>query len=225
MSYVYCPGPVAACADGSKWSNLVQMDTQVSEVQIVVTTDGRPRLLVRRNGNTGYDYDYEAAAIDITLGGKLYYGWCDTACTQQDAPFQIVQIASGEGQHADLAIDAQGRTHMVYDAGQRGTIGEVWCDANCTSASQWQRRILETNAQLMQEFAPASPLSCDQQERVWLDAIPAVAFDAQGRLVVAYDIKNVARCYYYDPAHPNDPIYTKVERLWWAVRWASFARP
>jgi hypothetical protein len=41
-----------------------------------------------------------------------------------------------------------------------------------------------------------------------------VAFDAQGHLVVAYDVKNVARCYYYDPAHPNDQIYTKVERIW-----------
>jgi hypothetical protein len=52
-----------------------------------------------------------------------------------------------------------------------------------------------------------------------------VAFDAQGHLVVAYDVKNVARCYYYDPAHPNDQIYTKVERIWRAVRWAQFPRP
>jgi len=124
-----------------------------------------------------------------------------------------------------VAIDAQGRTHMVYDAGLRGTIGEVWCDSACTDAGRWQRRILETNAQLMREFAPASPLSCNQQDQVWLNAIPTVAFDPQGRLVVAYDTKNVARCFYYDPAHPNDPIYTKVERVGWAVRWAQFRRP
>jgi hypothetical protein len=165
---------------------------------------------------------YEAAGIDITVGGKLYYGWCDHACYDGDAPFEIVPVASGEGQSVDLAIDPQGRTHLVYDAGQRGALGELWCDTDCTSAASWQRRILETSEQLMQQFAPASPLSCDQQERVWLDAIPQAAFDAQGRLVVAYDVKNVARCYSIDPADPTHPIYSKVERIWWAVRLAQF---
>jgi hypothetical protein len=165
---------------------------------------------------------YEPAAIDITVGGKLYYGWCDTDCAAADAPFQIVQVASGEGNSVDLAIDAQGRTHMVYDAGMRGTIGELWCDAGCDSASAWQRRILETSDQLMQEFAPASPLACDQQERAWLDSIPTVAFDAQGRMAVAYDTKNVATCYY--DQGPGKPPGSRVERLWWAVRWATFGR-
>jgi len=44
---------------------------------------------------------------------------------------------------------------MVSAAGQRGTLGELWCDAGCTSADAWQRRILETSAQLMQAFALA----------------------------------------------------------------------
>jgi hypothetical protein len=385
--YVYCAGPVAACADPSHWSNLVQMDDQANEVQIVVTPEGQPRLLVRRNGSTGYDYDYwacdtqcsdaqrwsglqvttaagvdlnsavapqhsfaldsqarprfvysngwgngrptaiyyafcdaadctepgswgettihgpieyktvtadyatlvfagdqprvltrvnysglpvrldyfaceqachtpeswnattlnypadqqwaswdlaldaagnprvalyEPAGIDITVGGKLYYGWCDSNCTAADAPFQVVQVASGEGNNVDLAIDAQGRAHMVYDAGMRGTIGELWCDAGCVSAGAWQRRILETSDQLMQEYAPASPLFCDQQVRAWLDAIPTIAFDSQGRMVVAYDTKNVATCYY--DQGPGNPPGSRVERLWWAVRWATFAR-
>jgi hypothetical protein len=388
--YTFCSQGPAACADGSKWSDLVQIDSAVNEVQIVVTSTGQPRLLIRRNGNTGYDYDYwicdaqctdaqrwsglrvtqaagvelysadmpqhsfaldsqgyprfiysngwgngrptavyyafcdaadctepgswqetpiygpiegktitsdyaalvfdgvkprvvtrinysglpvhvdylacdqqcddpyswsattlghpagqqwaswdlaldaaghprvalyEPAAPDITVGGKLYYSWCDNDCASQDTPFQIVQVASGEGKNVDLAIDPHGRTHMVYDAGQRGTIGELWCDTSCTSASQWQRHILETSEQLMQQFAPASPLSCDQQERAWLDAIPQLAFDAQGRLVVAYDVKNVARCYTIDPANPTHRIYSTVERIWWAVRLAQFPQP
>jgi hypothetical protein len=141
-----------------------------------------------------------------------------------DAPFQIVQVASGEGMNVELAIDAQGRTHMVYDAGQRGTLGQVWCDTNCTSAGAWQRRILETSAQLMQEFAPTSPFTCDQQERAWLDAIPSVALSPAGQLVVAYDTKNVAICYFTDPTDPSKPPSTRVERIWWGVRWASFGR-
>jgi hypothetical protein len=79
----------------------------------------------------------------------VYYGWCEAGCAEPDAPFQIVQVASGEGTNVDLAIDTQNRTYMVYDAGQRGTLGELWCDANCTSAGAWQRRILETSEQLV----------------------------------------------------------------------------
>ena len=135
-----------------------------------------------------------------------------------------MQVASGEGMNVDLAIDVQGRTHMVYDAGQRGTLGELWCDTNCTNPGAWQRRILETSNQLMQEFAPASPFTCDQQERAWFDAIPSVAFSPAGQLVVAYDIKNVATCYFTDPTDPSKPPSTRVERIWWGVRWASFAR-
>jgi hypothetical protein len=71
------------------------------------------------------------------------------------------------------------------------------------------------------QFAPSSPLSCDQQERVWLDAIPAIAFDNEGQLVVAYDVKNVTRCY-YDPAHPNDPIQDRAAVVGGA--WSFFAR-
>jgi hypothetical protein len=136
-----------------------------------------------------------------------------------------VQVASGEGPSVDLEIDNQGRTHMVYDAGQRGVLGHLWCDSNCTSAESWQRRILETNEELMADFAPAIPFTCNQQTAyAWLDAIPSLTFDNTGKLVVAYDVKYVATCYYQDPAKP-DPIITRVERIWWAVRWAYFAQP
>jgi hypothetical protein len=386
--YLYCPAGALGCADPSKWSTLVQMDSSVNEVQIVVTPDGRPRLLVRRSGERyTYDYDYwaceqqctnaenwaglrvndaqgvelnnadlpqhsfaldsqgrpryvypngwgngrpsgiyynfcdaadctepgswqslvisepnpnktvssdyaslvfdgvrprvltrlnlsglpvslnyywcdqfcdeqggwgtaaishpegkmwanwdlaldaagqphialyEPAAIDITVGGKLFYAWCDSGCDEGD-DFHPTQVASGEGRNVDIAIDPQGRVHMVYDAGQRGTIGEVWCDAGCANPGAWQRRILETNDRLMQEFAPPSPLTCDQQLRMWLDAVPTVSFDAQGRMVVAYDVKNVARCYYSDPTDPGNGG-SRVERVWWAIRWTVFER-
>ena len=59
----------------------------------------------------------------------------------------------------------------------------------------------------------------------WLDELPAATVDAAGRLVVAYDTKFVARCFYYDPADPAHKIYTRVERVWWAVRWTQFPRP
>jgi hypothetical protein len=203
-----------SCDDPASWASTTLQHPegrQWANWDLALDSAGAPRIAL-----------YDAPAPDIFVGGKLYYGWCEASCTSQDAPFQIVQVASGEGMNVDLAIDAQGRTHMVYDAGQRGTIGEVWCDASCTSAGAWQRRVLETSDQLMQEFAPASPFTCDQEVRAWFDAIPTVAFDSQGRMVVAYDTKNVVTCYY--DQGPGKPPGSKVERLWWGVRWATFAR-
>jgi len=144
--YTSCTAGMAACADPKNWSDLVQLDSGVNEVQIVVTSTGKPRLLVRRNGSTGYDYDYwaceqqcangqnwngvlvtqaagvernnadmpqpsftldaqgrprialyEAAGIDINVGGKLFYGWCDSGCAGNGPAFQIVQVASAPG--------------------------------------------------------------------------------------------------------------------------------
>jgi len=135
-------------------------------------------------------------------------------------------VASGEGTNVDLAIDQQGRAHMVYDAGQRGVLAEMWCATNCISESQWQRRILKTTEQLTAEFAPASPLSCDQgvDQRIWMDAIPKLTFDPTGKLVVAYDVVNRATCYYSAPGDPSK-VFSKVERIWWAVRWDNFDQP
>ncbi|HMO58520.1 MAG TPA: hypothetical protein PKC19_14255, partial [Roseiflexaceae bacterium] len=204
-----------ACQQSSDWwySTLPHpADRQWASWDLALDGQGRPRVAL-----------YEPAGIDITVGGRLFYGWCDGVCFHTDDPFSLVQVAAGEGLNVDLAIDGQGRTHLVYDAGQRGALGQLWCTSNCTVAAAWQRRILETSEQLMGQFAPASPLSCSQQERAWFDAIPQVAFDRQGRMAVAYDITNYARCYTIDPSDPTRRIYSEVKRIWWAVRWVQFA--
>jgi hypothetical protein len=205
-----------ACDDPASWASTTLQHPegrQWANWDLALDAAGTPRIAL-----------YESPDPDIFVGGKLFYGWCEAGCAEPDATFQIVQVASGEGLNVDLAIDAQGRTHMVYDAGQRGALAEMWCDANCASAGIWQRRILETSDQLMQDFAPASPFTCDQLQRAWLDAIPSVSFSPAGQLVVAYDIKNVATCYYSDPTDPTKPPSSRVERIWWGVRWATFGR-
>ena len=387
--YTYCPPPAAHCVDGAQWHALVIMDDQVNEIQIAVNNDGAPRLLVRRNGSNGYDYDYwacnnqctngeswsglrvtsaagvdlngvsspqhsftldaqghprfvysnswgngrhngiwyalcdaadctepgswrdvpiyfgaddktttsdnltlklfndkpqvvtrlntsgladhvvyltcesncedrlswfstpllhpeakgwaswdleldnnghprvalyEPAAIDINVTGMLYYGACDSECTTADH-WQLTPIANGEGKNVDLAIDSQGRTHMVYDAGQRAVLAERWCDSDCLTATQWQQRRLETSTQLQAEFPTAIPLNCDDGEHAWFDAIPQVNFTSQGQLVVAYDAVDYAVCYFRDPTNPQNPPGREVKRIWWAVRWAYFERP
>lgn len=120
---------------------------------------------------------------------------------------------------------------MVYDAGQRGTLGEVWCDAGCANAGAWQRRILETSDQLMQEFAPASPFTCDQQERAWFDAIPSVAFSPAGQMVVAYDTKNVAICYYLTTSNARwvtngeSTTLVRLSSICWLPIWSNSRAP
>jgi hypothetical protein len=204
------------CDQDFNWSHVFLLnpnDNGWDSWDLAVDADGHPRVAL-----------YEPAPVDIHVGGKLYYAACDKICSVAEN-WQLTQVTSGEGKNVDLAIDPQGRTHLVYDAGQRGPLAESWCDAGCEQAARWQRRILETSEQLMQEFAPASPFTCNQQVRAWVDGIPSVAFDSQGKLVVAYDTRNVAICYYTDPNNPDGPPLSEVNRLWWAVRWAYFARP
>lgn len=208
----------SACDDRDSWGATAipyPGDQLWANWDLVLDSQGRPRLAL-----------YEPAHIDINVSGRLFYAWCDENCTSQDTPFQMVEVAQGEGKNVDIEIDKQGRTHMVYDAGQRGSLGQLWCDTDCASASQWQRRILETSDELQAQFPVAIPFTCNQEtEHAWLDAVPQAVFDKDNRLVVAYDIVHYATCYYTDPAHPDDHIITHVDRIWWAVRWARFAQP
>ena len=45
--YTSCAAGAAVCGDPQNWSGLVQIDSAVNEVQIALTSDGRPRLLIR----------------------------------------------------------------------------------------------------------------------------------------------------------------------------------
>ena len=125
------------CSQTEAWSNLELTHPEGkiwANWDLALDGAGRSRIAL-----------YEAAPIDITVGGKLFYAACDADDCTIDTNWQLTQVASGESKNVDLAIDAQGRTHMVYDAGLRGTIGEMWCDTACSDVRHWQRRILETN--------------------------------------------------------------------------------
>lgn len=209
----------AGCGSSSNWGETeipYPSDRMWTSWDLALDPDGRPLVAL-----------YEPSAIDLYVSGRLFFGWCDGDCTGAGA-FELVEVAGGEGKNVDLTLDAQGRAYMVYDAGQRGVLAALWCDDDCTDAGQWQRQVLQTSEQLHDVFAPASPFHCRQDEeegRAWLDAIPTIAFDNEGRLVVAYDVKNVAICYYQDPTRPNDPPTSRVERIWWAVRVDFFTAP
>jgi hypothetical protein len=134
--YSYCPGPVSTCADSAKWSDPVQFGERVNEVQVAVTRDGLPRLLVRRSGSRFNEYDYYA---------------CDSNCAQasQWSGLYIAEDAGGDlngfslGNHY-FALDAQDRPRFAYGNawgnGQPNGIYYTWCDeADCTQPGSWQR--------------------------------------------------------------------------------------
>jgi hypothetical protein len=63
--------------EGKQWANW----------DLALGAAGRPRVAL-----------YEAAPIDIHVGGKFYYAACDDICTVEDN-WQLTQIASGEGKN------------------------------------------------------------------------------------------------------------------------------
>jgi hypothetical protein len=87
--YTSCAVGAAACGDPQHWTSLVQIDSAVNEVQIAVTSDGRPRLLLRLNGARGYDYHYWGCE-----------GQCGNA--EQWAGAYITNVAGVELRNADL---------------------------------------------------------------------------------------------------------------------------
>jgi hypothetical protein len=133
--YAYCPGPVSACANDSAWAGVVQMDKQVNEIQIALTSTGKPRILTRANGSRGYDYHYWA---------------CDQQCTdgQNWAGVFVNEMAGSDPgtatdpQHS-FALDAQDRPRFVYGNGwgngRPTAIYYAFCDAaDCTQPGSWQ---------------------------------------------------------------------------------------
>jgi hypothetical protein len=136
--YMYCPGKGAACADPGKWQSVALSDL-VYEVQLALTPDGKPRMLIRtatthNTSNSGNDF---------------YYAACDSACTTA-AGWTVSYILSNDGTStfdiSDLtspqrsfALDPQGRPRFVYQ--DRNYLIEpdhygafyAYCDANCTA--------------------------------------------------------------------------------------------
>jgi hypothetical protein len=163
---------------------------------------------------------YQAGLADGS-GDRLYYAWCNTDCLAESGwRRSTIGLGATEGQNADLALDQQGRPRMAYKAA--AGLGYAWCNVACESgAGQWQRQVAETSAALQQDFAVAWPVTCDPS--FWTDPIPSLSLDPQGNPRIAYDNLSAARCYYQKPGDPN--TYTKIEKLWRAVRWLHFQQP
>lgn len=138
-TYAYCPPPASQCDDGSKWSYL-SIGDQIDEVQLQLTPEGYPRLLV------GYH--------DLANFAEVYfYGECNSNCTASEDSWNFIAVtqrslnASGIGDtylpKRTFALDPQGRPAFVfYDQNTQPepdhTGGYYYsCQASCTEDGSW----------------------------------------------------------------------------------------
>ena len=164
---------------------------------------------------------YQASTNDGS-GDRLFYASCNSDCVSaaswQRTPIGLPQEA---GQNADLELDAQGRPRIAYEGLLGNGLGYSWCNSGCESAAGWQHTIVESAAKLQADFPVVNPVTCDPS--FWTDAIPSLTLDAAGNPRIAYDNLSAAKCYYQNPGDPN--TYSRIEKLFRAVRWLQFNQP
>jgi hypothetical protein len=139
-TYAYCPPPAAQCGDSRKWSFL-SMGDQIDEVQLQLTPQGHPRLLL------GYHDTAKFLRVYI-------YGECDSNCTAGESSWAFVAVtvrSLNAASYGDIylpnrtfALDPQGRpAFAIYDNNyvnvEPDHIGGYYfaCQANCTQPGSW----------------------------------------------------------------------------------------
>ncbi len=138
--YAYCPAAMA-CDDATAWQR-VTIGTNETFVQLALTPEGRPRVLMH----------HETLATPWGGGETTYrYAECDADCTTESGwhSVQVLQNAyGGSTTSADyaphsFALDPQGRPRFVHQQAL-GSVAAyyVGCDAACTDATQWWQRRL-----------------------------------------------------------------------------------
>lgn len=146
--YLYC-APGALCNNASSWKG-VFMGDGVNEVQLTLTSNGQPRLLIRAHSQTaGFDLDY-------------FYAECNHNCTSP-SPWAFTWIASSYGTsifdinddtspQRSFALDRQDRPRFIYQDRnypiEPDHIGAFYmsCDAGCADRNNWsETRISQAN--------------------------------------------------------------------------------
>lgn len=196
--FLYYATCATACDAAGNWRTVTLPFTDPQIVEIAVTPDGRPRLLI-----TSSIYVSGASTL-------LSYAECNSACTDA-ASWTIAPVANkADGTFGNLflyrvpqhsfAVDGEGRPWFVYTDANYGAEPDHYgtfvtsCAANCTDAENWT----ETNV--------AIRLPDRYTTEYWDQVALAVTPDGRPRLlgkVYALDeagneIENGAGLYYYE---------------------------
>jgi hypothetical protein len=196
--FIYYSTCATACEVATNWSAVELPFTDPQMIQVAVTPEGRPRLLIQ-------SATYESGASSL-----FSYAECDAGCTSA-AAWTIVPVASkADGTFGNIflyripqhsfAVDASGRPWFVYTDANYGAEPDHYgtflttCGAVCTDPENWT----ETNI--------AVRLPEKYVTEYWDQAALAVTPDGRPRLlakVYAVDeegaeIESGAGLYYYE---------------------------
>lgn len=180
--YRYC---ASHCEDPASWKG-VQLGSLVRSVQLKLTPEGHPRLLI-------------AADSTVYTGGKdYYYASCDIDCTEPGG-WRGTRIFSGRVPASNLdnddelpqrgfELDPAGRPRfVVFDENSLATpehmgLFYLQCDERCDDASQWRETLItaatryavERVAQPVLAFGPGGRPRVATAQFFPLDSEPAV---------------------------------------------------
>ena len=138
-SYEYC---ASSCANAANWQK-VQLSNQAHEVQLALTPDGHPRLLIVTNSavySGGKDYNYAECNSSCTSAAS----WTVTRTFSSNGT-SIFDIGNDRVPQRSFALDPQGRPRFFYQDRNYGIEPDhyggfyAFCDAGCTNAANWQQ--------------------------------------------------------------------------------------
>jgi hypothetical protein len=134
--YRYC---AAQCDQERRWDE-IKLLRSVNEVQLAVTSTGKPRLLIRadRDSNGKDEYLYTACDSDCTSTG----GWETVEVLESGDPYLWQLYDDGQPQRS-FALDPLDRPRFVYmdynysiEPDRYGTY-YLYCDAGCLDGANW----------------------------------------------------------------------------------------
>ncbi len=169
--YATCAGRQAACAGFEAWST-VELIPAARQVQVDVTADGRPRLLIVSTSQTqdgGYDYSY----AECDGGCDLRANWTVTPVAMSWDNSMSAIMADRTPQRTFL-LDAAGRPQFLYSDRnyfvEPDHYGTFWmtCKVDCTDRANWTETDIARHSEYDTEIfdAPALALSPDGKPRI-----------------------------------------------------------
>lgn len=91
----------------------------------------------------------EAGGLHMTLpsitGSGFHYAYCPPGCSGPDDIAELFFSTDSNGPHAALALDPQGRPHILVAGSME--LSYAWCHGDCTSESGWSSGLLESYSQ------------------------------------------------------------------------------
>ncbi len=137
--YTFCTAGPSACGSAAAWQS-VALGEDVREVQLELTADGKPRLLIQ---------SYEEGRPDLAY----FYAECNQGCANAGAwasahvvtSYNTSEIGDQDQPQRSFAIDPQGRPAFIYNDrnyqyAEPDRYGTYYasCAANCTQSESWE---------------------------------------------------------------------------------------